>query len=331
VNISQVKDKVIKLINYYSVSGAVVTSSDPSYQDYMLRIPILIDSCQKEIATTAKSIRKSYNISQNPILSQFNDVNYNFNISQHLNDDVIYSATGSKAYTFKVDNPATVYIEESSDDGENWTILETKTHTTPKGYFTEYKNLITLSDDSNLARIRFSGNYVYNFRDVALFDVGFADDADIPQYKAYVEYTMPTDFYKLSGITTKGLHLEGKSYQATTDYYWSKSNVLAVNYYKTCEFDIDYCAYPTTINDSTSDSFELEIDIEAQEAIPYYVASHLMMDENGNINNKLFAMYQGKIANLKDEVPFGSTNVVNSLFVNNQMNINSLRKYMTVG
>jgi hypothetical protein len=328
VNIAQVKEKAIKLINYYSVSGTIITASDPNYSDYVLRMPSLIDSAQKEIATTAKSIRKQHAISQNPIISQLNNPTYNFDIVQHLKEDISYSATGSKAYTFKVDNPATIYIEESADSGENWTVLDTITHTTPKGKFTEYKDLITLSDDEYLARIRFSGDYVYNLRDVALFDVNFASDADIPQYKAYVEYTMPTDFYKLVNVSCFGQNIEGKSYRAYTDFYWNKTNVLSVNYYKTCEFDIDYIAYPTTITDATADNTELEIDLEAQEAIPYYVASHMMMDENGNINNKLYAMYQGKVANLNDNTPNGSTQILNTMYVNNQLNNNSLRKYV---
>ena len=328
MTIAEVIEKSIKLINYYSSAGTIITASDPNYSDYVLRMPSLIDSAQKEIATTAKSIRKQHTISQNPIISQINNPYYNFDIVQHLKDDIIYSATGSKAYTFKVDNPSTIYIEESSDNGENWTTLDTITHTTPKGKFTEYKGLITLSDVENLARIRFGGNYVYNFRDIAMFDVNFASEDDIPQYQAYVEYTMPTDFYKLVNVETKGQYVEGKSFRPYTDFYWNKTNVLSVNYYKTCEFDIDYIAYPATITDATATSTELEIDIEAQEAIPYYVASHMMIDENGNINNKLYAMYQGKVANLNDNTPNGSTQVLNTMYINNQLDNNSLRKYV---
>ena len=66
MTIAEVIEKSIKLINYYSSAGTIITASDPNYSDYVLRMPSLIDSAQKEIATTAKSIRKQHTISQNP-------------------------------------------------------------------------------------------------------------------------------------------------------------------------------------------------------------------------------------------------------------------------
>jgi hypothetical protein len=42
-----------------------------------------------------------------------------------------------------------------------------------------------------------------------------------------------------------------------------------------------------------------------------------MMDENGNINNKLFSMYQGKLGNLDDTIKTGNTVVQNNLFQSN--------------
>lgn len=314
MNLQELREKAIKLINFYSISGNIIPETDNSYLDYKLRINALTDIAQKEIATTAKRIRKQQKITQKPIASQLPNPLYNFDIVQHLDSDIIYSATGSKAYTFKVDNVSTVYIEESSNSGSTWTTLSTISHTTPLNQFTEYKGLITLSNTSNLARIRFSGNYPYNFRDVALFAYTFPNVSAIPQYQNYNLYTMPSDFYQLNKITLKGNRDDGNRYTPTADFYWEKRNVLAVNYYNVGEYVIDYYAYPTTINDSTSDLFELEIDIEAQEAIPYYVASHLMMDENGNINNKLYGIYQGKLSNLDDKVSNGSTSISNTLF-----------------
>jgi hypothetical protein len=321
MTLSQVKEKAIKLINFYSISGNLISTSDPSYLDYSLRMNSLIDAAQKEIATTSKSIRKTTRISQKPIPSQLDGSNYyNFDIVQHTNEDIIYSAEASRAYTFKVDNVADIYIEQSNDDGTTWTTTQTINHLSPTGEFIEYKNLITLSEADNLVRIRFSGNYVYNLRDVALFEYTFPNAASIPQYRSYNEYTMPSDFYKLVKVTTIGNVMDSRTYRPQTQFYWSQRNVLVVKYYDECELDIEYNAYPTTINDYTSDDTTLEIDIEAQEAVPYYVAAHLMMDENGNINNKLFAMYQGKLSNLQDDKPNGATQIVNSLFSSSNSN-----------
>lgn len=312
--------KAIKHVNFYSISGNLVSESDPSYLDYKLRYKDLTNTAQMEIATTSKKIRKQHKVSQNPIPNQIQSL-YPFDIQQHLDEDIMFSATGSRAYSFKVDNVADVYIEQSADDGVTWTNITTINHLTPTGQYTEYKGLISLSASTNLCRLRFGGNYVYNFRDVALFAYGFPNAAVIPQYQDYVLYTMPSTFYKLDKVTLKGNTIDGNRYRQSVDYYWESSNVLAVNYYFTGEFNIEYFAYPVVINDNTADNHELEIDVEAQEAIPYYVAAHLIMDENGNINNKLFAMYQGKLGNLDDTVKDGNTSVKNTLFQSDSSNL----------
>jgi len=318
VNIKQVRDKAIILINFKSVSGNLILETDASYADYALRIKSLIDMAQKEIASSARKIRKQHKISQKPIESQLT-LTYPFDIQQHLDTDITtQSCTASKAYSFKVDNLCDVFIEESVDNGLNWYVNQSISHTTPINEFYEYKGIITPSQTYSLIRLRFSGNYVYNIRDIALYKYMFVNASAVPQYTNYNLYTMPSDFYKLNKLTLKGNRVDGNRYTPTADFYWEKSNILAVNYYITGEYAVDYFAYPTTITDDTADTAELEVAIEAQEAIPYYVAAHLMMDENGNINNKLYAMYQGKLANMDDTVMTGTTAISNTFYTSNR-------------
>lgn len=310
MNLTQADDKVVKLINYHSISGNVIDALDPNGLDYRLRFRVHYDTAQKEIASTAKKIKKTHKISQNYIPNQL--PGETFDIVQHLATDVICSAEGSRAYSFKVDNAATIYIEE--EIAGVWTLLTTITHTTPVGYFTEYKGLITASSVANNIRLRFSGNYTYNIRDRALFAYSFTSAGTVPQYQRYTLYTMPTDFFQLNKVIFKGNPSAGFNYNPTADFYWEKRNVIAINYYNVGEYTIDYNAYPTTIDDTTIATTEFEIDIEAQEAIPFYVAAHMMLDENGNINNKLYTMYQGKVTNLDDKVSNGATSISNTLF-----------------
>jgi hypothetical protein len=303
--------KVLQTINYWSISGNLIDSTDPNRLDYTLRFRTHYDTCQKEIATTSKKIKKTYRVSQNYIPNQLSGDT--FDVVQYLATDLTYSATGSKAYSFKVDNVSTIYIEEETAE-DTWTTLSTISHTTPVGYFTEYTGLITASDTDNDIRIRFSGSYPYNIRDIALFAYSFPSAGTIPQYQRYRLYNMPSDFFQLNKIIFKGNPSDGYSYNPTADFYWEKRNVLAINYFNVGEYTIDYNAYPTDIDDNTLTTYEFEIDVEAQEAIPFYVASHMMLDENGNINNKLYTMYQGKLANLDDKVSNGATSISNTLF-----------------
>lgn len=310
MNLAQVKDKITKLINNYSTSGSLIPSTDANQLDYSLRYNSLIDIAQKEIATV-KKIHKEKKISQNPIPTQLPNPAYSFDIVQHLDSDIVYSTIGTKAYTFKVDNIATIYVEEEINGV--WTVLETINHTTPVEQFTEYKNLITASDSANKIRLRFSGLYPYNLRDVAMFKYAFPTASAIPKYQRYNLYTMPDDFYQLNKVVLKGNMANSQPYMNTADFYWEKRNIIAINYYNVGEYSIFYFAYPTTVTDTTLDTYDLEVDIEAQEAIPYYVVAHVLMDETG-LYSTLLGIYQNKLANLDTKISNGPNIVENTMF-----------------
>lgn len=56
MNYGQVRDQALKLINQYSVAGEKVALSYNNQEDYVLRIPGLVNDCMMEIATTARKI-----------------------------------------------------------------------------------------------------------------------------------------------------------------------------------------------------------------------------------------------------------------------------------
>lgn len=313
MNLLNCDDKIIKLINDYSNSGNITASTDPNRLDYSLRFRVLQDAAQKEIATI-KKIHKEKKISQNPIPTQLLNPLYSFDVVQHLDTDISYTATSTKALTFKVDNVATIYIEEETST-DVWEVQETINNSTV-GEYTLYTRLVTASDTDNRIRLRFSGLYPYNLRDVAMFKYSFASVSAIPKYQRYNLYTMPSIFYQLNKVVLKGNVSNSQPYQNTADFYWEQRNVIAINYYNVGEYSVFYFAYPQDITDSTLNTYEFEVDIEAQEAIPYYVAAHVLMDEQGkaNVSNKLLAIYNNKLANLDTKIAPGNNAVENTLF-----------------
>ena len=52
----QVRDQVLKLLNQYTMAGTPVPGSYNNQQDYLNRIPDLVDDAMMEIATTARKI-----------------------------------------------------------------------------------------------------------------------------------------------------------------------------------------------------------------------------------------------------------------------------------
>jgi hypothetical protein len=117
------------------------------------------------------------------------------------------------------------------------------------------------------------------------------EEADVTITDAsFIEIDMPTDYYQMK-------HVE----HDLCDVQWRTRgrNKIIVGKLVTFPIDVFYYAYPQDITDETVTTYEFEIDIEAQEAIPYYVAAHVLMDES-NLYTTLLGIYQNKLANLSD-------------------------------
>jgi hypothetical protein len=239
---------------------------------------------------------------------------------QHVQaTDLIYSAAGSLAYYFEVDDVATVYIEECTDPVNLvWTPLTTISNTLTPGQFTAYSGFITAQNSADNIRIRFSGAYTYNARNIALYNNAFSDITRIPAYQRYVLYTMPTDFYMLNKVVLKGETKNDQSYMDTNDYYWEQRNVIAISWFDVGEYTVEYAAFPADLTISTPTTYALENTADAQECYPFFVASQLLSSQSGkiNISNTLFAIFQNMLANLDNKIANAPNMVKNTFFSN---------------
>jgi hypothetical protein len=300
LQLGEAKKKALSLMAEYSVDGVPIPDGENA--DYLNRMNRFADTAQKEISQI-KKIHAVYSISNNPIKPQ-QGLLQGFEIKQYIpGTDIIDAYPGSKAYYFEVDNVADIYIEENVNG--TWTPVVTINNTV-KGQFTAYKGLINASNPSNMIRLRFSGPYVYNIRNKALFAYSFPTDADVPIYRPYVKYQMPADFMELQKVIQQ---TDPRVYKEMIAYYWEGKRTFVLNYYETGSFDIHYYRYPTTIDANTPDTYEFEVDIEAQEAIPFFIAGHAIMDENQTLAIQLLNEYQVKLSRLYTTDDFGITTI----------------------
>lgn len=289
MQLGEAKKKALSLMAEYSVDGVPIPEGENA--DYLNRMNRFADVAQKELATI-KKIHAMHSIAHNPIKPQ-QGLLQGFDLKQYLpGKEVIDEYKGSKAYYFEVDGVADVYIEENV--GGTWAPLVTINNTT-KGQFTAYKGLIEASDPNNYIRLRFSGSYIYNYRNKALFEYAFPTADDVPVYRPYQKHDMPSDFMELNKVIQE---TDPRSYKEMVAYYWEGKRTFVLNYYETGSFDIHYYKYPTTITSETADTYEFEIDIEAQEAIPFYIGAHAIIDENQTLAIQLLNEYQVKLSRL---------------------------------
>lgn len=120
---------------------------------------------------------------------------------------------------------------------------------------------------------------------------------DHPDYNLYTEIVLPIDFKELKDIS-----VENTFYTPVNDYKFEgktllvKSNLvgsLTVNYYKK----------PTTITKDTINTTELEIDVDVQELIAYYVGGWIYLEDNPTIATMLLNEYKEKRDKIYDILP----------------------------
>jgi hypothetical protein len=117
---------------------------------------------------------------------------------------------------------------------------------------------------------------------------------------------MPSNFMELQKVIQQS---DPRVYRDKIDYYWEGKRTFVLNFYDAGSFDIHYYCYPTDITSTTADTYEFEVDTEAQEAIPFFIAGHCLMDENQTLGIQLLNEYQTKLSRLYMTDDFGITTI----------------------
>lgn len=107
----------------------------------------------------------------------------------------------------------------------------------------------------------------------------------------YKSIGLPDDFMqekKIRYFTTNNNSLK---------YYIQKDKLKI---YKNClgKFELEYYAIPEEITEDNADDYEFELDLDAQMALPYYVASSVLMSDVSANYTAFEAKYNSKIEQL---------------------------------
>ena len=314
MNLLTAQTKTFMLIDSYSRSGVLLDPNDTKQKDYTLKMPLFFDMAQKQIATIKKIVRQrkiSHAMPHNKLTAPL----YQFDIVQNVGDDQIYKCLGpANAYYFEVDDVCTVVIEEETST-DVWTQLVLITNPLANaGQMTPYKGVLSPSSQENSIRIRFIGDTIYNHRNRALWGEKFSDVSRVPDYQRYVLYQVDSQFYQLNKVILKGQIVNSQPYQNTADFFWEKRDTIAIGWYNVGDYIVEYFAYPIDITSDTEDTTEFEVDIEAQELIPFYAAAMCLVNENNVVGDRMLNKYNVMLANLDTKIKSGSNSVENTMF-----------------
>ncbi len=275
MTVNEVFEKSMSLMDERTENGVVDADAVVIYQQ---NTPYIIDSLQRELLLIG-DIYSTHEISRKSIQPKMSVLE----VTEHDDEDVSKeSSEVCKAYYFEVDGPGTVYIEDYTT---SWNTLATQVVPSTVESFTAYKGVLTPTSGATKTRIRFSGSYYYNFRNIALYSQSFEAEANVPNFGEYVKYEMPTDFSSTSQIIG-----EETNYGKLTDYKWEGQKDLYIPYSFSGNIRIVYRPVPTDITALTD---ELQIDdIVASTVLPFGLAREILATENAALSNYFGQRYE---------------------------------------
>ncbi|MBS4200280.1 hypothetical protein KHA93_11625 [Bacillus sp. FJAT-49732] len=107
--------------------------------------------------------------------------------------------------------------------------------------------------------------------------------------EGYFKYDLPDDFKD-----HRYINLNDERFSA----YRIENRKLFLRKGIAGEFEHFYFKYPQELSKSTEDTYEFEVELHAQQLIPYFIGGMLMQDENSMMSDRLLNLYYSKLANI---------------------------------
>lgn len=226
----------------------------------------------------------------------------NHNIYEYTGEDVIFTASApAKAYYFEVMGEGRWQVELYNEETGDWEIQAHKDFKTTA--FTPKRGLV--QDDykvtSRPVRLRFFGEYAFQVKNAALWDVVYSSDPNnIPAFEQYARYDLHSidpNFIELcdNPIITPFTRL-------TDDYYFENNSVLLLPANEAREIKIKYKKSPPLLvygDSPEQDITEIQLDPELVQLLPLLVAAYIWVDENDGKAQYYLDLYYRRAAEIE--------------------------------
>lgn len=240
-----------------------------------------------------------FSVSQFPLTNIVQEDKYKLAITQKTDDIEVYPLGEPKAYSFDCDGNGTAYVEQYNEATQVWDVVSTITMLANREY-KPYKGFITAEGK---IRLRFSGDYVYNLRNIAMYErVYGATLNDIPLFRPFYRYDIQaegTGFLELSHIVVQEGEQE-REYYLNKDYYVENNKVVVIPHSAEGQFNIWYRKYPDRIASTDDEETEIDLTEELAALLPELVASYVWLDgENINKAQRYYELYKIRAAEIR--------------------------------
>lgn len=125
-----------------------------------------------------------------------------------------------------------------------------------------------------------------------------ADDLSYDTLADQRIYDMPDDFWQFESGGFRGISPEGKIRKYTDYQFIGGKQVMIPEAEANNLLLVEYCRRPERLPDEPDGKEELDVPEEAQAAIPYYVAAHLVMQDDSFQYASLYNEWETKLDRL---------------------------------
>ncbi|QWT54894.1 hypothetical protein KP626_07250 [Christensenella sp. MSJ-20] len=283
------KDETLQLMFSYSNLGALDLSD--VNKDYLLAMPAAANYAMIELASI-RPITKVVRISQYPVN---NLLGTEPGEMIHCEGDMEFTAQNPRSYYFEVQGDITFSLEK---DGAQ---IARGSNTEQRG-FTAYRGSI---EEHGKITIRFHGENGYAIANIAMYEESF-DSADlIPAFRTQQTYdirALGEGYMRIA--PEQPVWYKGRDISA---YVIRNRDKVIVDGGMAGEIQVYYHAYPARITVNTPDETRMELDDEALELVPLYMASRLYMDDDSGVSTLYYNMYDARKLELQAAQEFSAS------------------------
>ena len=117
---------------------------------------------------------------------------------------------------------------------------------------------------------------------------------------SWFTYQLPEDCWQ---VCSGGLiRTDGDRFQRYHRYHLVGDNSIAVPGELDGNMHLEYYRYPALLEQDPADDAKLDNTVEAQMALPYYVAAHLVMQDDAFAYSALLNEFEGKLARMGERL-----------------------------
>ncbi len=215
-------------------------------------------------------------------------------------EDVVFEADNAKAYYFEADGNGLLYLEAYDAENSTWQIFEEITLQSNQ-VFVPYKGFVKKQGEfvSGRVRLRFTGEYLYSIKNIALYGQLYSGEAaDIPAYAAFTRYDVKQLAEDFLALCCPPILEEAENRLLNQEYEQEGDSVILLPHDRRGVYKVLYQHKPTAIVNTgatTEDTQEIDLDDELCSLMPLLVASYVWMEDEPEKAEYYMALYRERV------------------------------------